>query len=242
MELVLGIGIGLCAPLLVHAINVAFGLVVRRRLRRDLSMRSRGFLVLTYDDGPGDRLQRRLLPVLEKHGARATFFQIGIRLSGHESGVKEVAEAGHEIGSHGFAHLDAFRALPWRIRSDLRNARLAFGARQLHPTMYRPPYGRITASSYLSSQSAGERTALWTVDSGDTWAKRPDPDSICTMIESAGGGVVLLHSSDRAGLPEVESYVIEVTDRLLQLADRKGLRVVRFSELFEQPGVVSTVP
>ena len=62
------------------------------------------------------------------------------------------------------------------------------------------------------------------------------------MIESAGGGVVLLHSSDRAGLPEVESYVIEVTDRLLQLADRKGLRVVRFSELFEQPGVVSTVP
>ncbi|MCB1546687.1 MAG: polysaccharide deacetylase family protein [Hyphomicrobiaceae bacterium] len=45
-----------------------------------------------------------LLALLERHGARATVFVPGITAERYPDAVRRVAEAGHEIGSHGHGH------------------------------------------------------------------------------------------------------------------------------------------
>ena len=38
-------------------------------------------VALTYDDGPGGSSETKILDCLEKHGAVATFFYVGSRVS-----------------------------------------------------------------------------------------------------------------------------------------------------------------
>lgn len=47
----------------------------------------------------------RLLSLLEQHKTQATFFVLGLTAEQHPNLVRRVAEAGHEIASHGYAHL-----------------------------------------------------------------------------------------------------------------------------------------
>ena len=55
---------------------------------------------------------RRLLAVLARAGARATFFVLGRVAETHPHLVREIAAAGHEIASHGWDH-HPFPTLAW---------------------------------------------------------------------------------------------------------------------------------
>ena len=46
----------------------------------------------------------RLLRVLARHGARATFFVPGFTADAHPDAVRGIVDAGHEIGHHGYVH------------------------------------------------------------------------------------------------------------------------------------------
>src|ERR1700686_2351561 len=61
-------------------------------------------IALTYDDGPNDPHTLKLLEVLAKHNVRATFFMIGRYVQQHPNIARAVAQAGHVIGNHTFAH------------------------------------------------------------------------------------------------------------------------------------------
>jgi polysaccharide deacetylase family protein (PEP-CTERM system associated) len=47
----------------------------------------------------------RILSMLERAGARATFFVLGWVADRHPALIRRIAAAGHEIGSHGLAHV-----------------------------------------------------------------------------------------------------------------------------------------
>ena len=46
----------------------------------------------------------RLLRILARHGARATFFVPGFTAEAHPEAVRGIVDAGHEIGHHGYVH------------------------------------------------------------------------------------------------------------------------------------------
>jgi peptidoglycan/xylan/chitin deacetylase (PgdA/CDA1 family) len=101
---------------------------LRRRGLRGVSMgellgavaedRARGLVGLTFDDGYQDLLTYAL-PILRRYRFTATAFVLAGRLGGHNAWsqpgpckplltadqVREVAQAGIEIGSHGLAHV-----------------------------------------------------------------------------------------------------------------------------------------
>ena len=198
-----------------------------------LRRRARGKLVLTYDDGPGTRLEDRLIALLKERNAKATFFLNAKRSLEYPQRRAVLKDAGHEVACHTFEHLDAWQTLPWRVIKDTNKAYQVLEPWLTTRSTYRPPSGRFTTSVWLLLAAKGIRMALWTHDSGDTLPQLPDPSSVVADVSRAGGGVVLMHSFDRRGkdFEQRERYIVELTDHLLDLARQKHLHVCSFSEL-----------
>lgn len=65
-----------------------------------------------------------LLDVLDEAGVRATFFVLGWVAMRHGSLVREIAERGHEVASHGYGHRMASTMSAGEFARDVRRARL----------------------------------------------------------------------------------------------------------------------
>jgi polysaccharide deacetylase family protein (PEP-CTERM system associated) len=74
-----------------------------------------------WDRLPGRVVEntRRILALLGRHRARATFFVLGWVADRHPELVREIARGGHELGSHGYAHRLLYRQTPEEFADDL---------------------------------------------------------------------------------------------------------------------------
>jgi hypothetical protein len=100
-------------------------------------------VALTFDDGPDPRWTPRVLEVLAKHRAVATFFVIGRKAEAHPELVRAILDAGHSLGLHSYEHdrLFAIRS-EGRVRRDLERAIAVLEAIAGHrPVLFGPPIG-----------------------------------------------------------------------------------------------------
>lgn len=96
---------------------------------------------------------RRLLEVLADAGARATFFVLGYVADRHPELVREIAAAGHEIGTHGYSHTLVYELTPEQFREDVsRSVALLEGLTGRRVLGHRAPFFSIT------------RKSLWALD------------------------------------------------------------------------------
>jgi peptidoglycan/xylan/chitin deacetylase (PgdA/CDA1 family) len=63
-----------------------------------------GEVVLTFDDGPWPKNTQMVLAALAAHCTKAIFFPIGLHATYEPALLKQVAAAGHSIGSHTWSH------------------------------------------------------------------------------------------------------------------------------------------
>jgi polysaccharide deacetylase family protein (PEP-CTERM system associated) len=90
----------------------------------------------------------RLLELFQEANLRATFFVLGWVAERHPSLVRRIADAGHELGSHGFGHRLVYEQSPAEFREDLRKSRLAISNAASAPVRgYRAPSFSITPRS-----------------------------------------------------------------------------------------------
>lgn len=66
-----------------------------------------------------------LLEMMDAHGARGTFFTLGWVAERQPWLVRRIADAGHEVASHGWAHQRVTEMGPRELRADLRRSRRA---------------------------------------------------------------------------------------------------------------------
>jgi len=65
----------------------------------------------------------RLLALFSERGARATFFVLGKAAERHPGVVRRIAEAGHEVGSHGWSHDLIYRQDRETFREETRRSK-----------------------------------------------------------------------------------------------------------------------
>jgi len=91
---------------------------------------------------------RRFLDIFDEFGVRSTFFVLGWVAERHPELVREIAERGHEVASHGYAHRLVYDQTPSAFRQDVRRAKqLLEGAAGRRVVGYRAPSYSITPRS-----------------------------------------------------------------------------------------------
>lgn len=157
------------------------------------------------------------LQLLERHGARGTFFMLGQNAANHPDVVRRVASGGHGIGNHGWDHPE-FPAISVaeRRRQVLRcaEATAPFGSR-----LFRPPKSLQSVGSYLTIRALGFEPVLWSAEVEDWRIQETDRMASLLVERIKPGRIVVLHdtlwhpmhpeAADRTGL-------LQALDKALQ--------------------------
>jgi polysaccharide deacetylase family protein (PEP-CTERM system associated) len=90
----------------------------------------------------------QILDLLDKHSTLATFFVLGWVAERHKELIRRIADRGHEIACHSYAHQLIYSLTPDEFREDTKRAVDAIGnAVGFQPTSYRAPSFSITNQS-----------------------------------------------------------------------------------------------
>jgi peptidoglycan/xylan/chitin deacetylase (PgdA/CDA1 family) len=195
-------------------------------------------IALTYDDGPNDPHTLRLLEVLAKHDAKATFFLIGRYVRQHPDIAREIAKAGHTIGNHTFTHPLLIFKSEAEIRRELSECNAALrDALDREANIFRPPFGGRRPAVLRIARELGLDPVMWSV-TGYDWNAPP-----AAVIEQKvtkqlrGGDVILLHDGGHKQIGADRSQTVLATDHLITRYKAEGREFVTVSEMMEKSAV-----
>lgn len=158
---------------------------------------ARAAVAFTFDDGPHPLWAPLLADSLERHGARGTFFLVGMEAQRYPGLTARLLQGGHQIASHSMTHpypnLTALPAAAVRREVGQAQAVLAAQAREPRIALFRPPGGGVNAAVLRAVRDGGERIGWWSVSTAD--ATQPVPAAIVSRLRQGTrpGAVVLLH-------------------------------------------------
>lgn len=158
---------------------------------------------LTFDDGPSAGTYD-LLYILKKHGIKATFFMSAGKTEQCREQMAAVAEAGHTIGVHSFAHdPDTVYTSAESFLTDFYDTyKMIYDATGVKPCIYRLPEGgdpEILAQIRAEMDRRGFTEFPANCESGDrsadkSWQYIYDT-SIANVVSAGGAAVLHLHDS-----------------------------------------------
>jgi peptidoglycan/xylan/chitin deacetylase (PgdA/CDA1 family) len=192
--------------------------------------RRRPSIALTFDDGPSESTPR-LLEILARHGAAATFFQCGEHVDRLPEIARAVREAGHEIGNHSYSHpYFHFRGSAFMEAELARAQRSIESATGAVPSLMREPYGVRWPGLRAAQQHLGLLGVMWTAIGYD-W--RLNADQIVSRVAGnlRNGAIICLH--DGRGLqvkPDIRQ-TLDAVDRLIPAIHARGLKLETVSQL-----------
>lgn len=184
-------------------------------------------VAITFDDGVDPLMTPKVLEVLRRYDAKATFFIIGEKAHRHPEIVRQIVNDGHTIGNHSYYHQGCF---PIKSTSaickeiDMCNQAIK-SATGLEVQFFRPPFG-VTNPMVGRAVRRSKLTSIgWSIRSFDTMGGDIKRISSRVIRRLKAGSVVLLHDNlDGADLL-LESILIQMRE--------KGLSAVTINQLFE---------
>ena len=189
-------------------------------------------IALTYDDGPNDPHTYRLLEVLEKHGARATFFLIGRYVQQRPEIVREVVKAGHAVGNHTFTHPNLAVTSVIQNRLQMEEChRAILEATGEAPRLFRPPFGGRRPATLKIARSIGLEPIMWNVTSYD-WQVPPAEKIVKTCVrQMRGGDVILMHDGSHRAFGADRVQTVLATEMLVERYQADGYEFVTVAEM-----------
>ena len=192
-------------------------------------------VALTFDDGPDDPFTLEVSRVLDEHGVKGTFFEVGKAIDARPEIVRALYADGQLVGNHSYHH-DYWRWLDPRY-PELDRTQTAF-QRQLGvcPAFFRPPHGQRTPFMLAHVSSKGMHTVTWDVSAGD-WATGDAALVAKRILDGVKpGSIILLHDGIDGTVTADRSVLIAALPMILDGLRAKGLSPVRLDELLGLPG------
>ncbi len=185
-------------------------------------------ICLTFDDGPDPEVTPRVLDLLERYRARASFFCIGAKAAAFPDLVREIARRGHSIENHTFSHSPAFAWYGWsRLRGEVEAAQaIIVRTAGVTPAFFRAPAGFRSPLLAPVLDRCGLRYVSWTRRGYDS--VQTDPARVLRRLKRdlAAGDVLLLHDGAHARTAAGVPVVLPVLRELLEELAARGLKSV----------------
>ncbi|MED0669567.1 polysaccharide deacetylase family protein [Aneurinibacillus aneurinilyticus] len=189
-------------------------------------------IALTFDDGPHPVYTRRVLKILDKHKAKATFFVVGERAKWYAPVIRQIHRRGHEIGNHTFTHPHMKHITAEQLQEEIRKTdQIVHSLTGTYPRFFRPPGGEITYAVLRSSERQKHPIAIWSYHQDSRDWTHPGTAYIVSKVTSGArpGDIILFHDS---GLDQ--SQTIEAVDKVLAILSKQGYRFVTLSQLLHE--------
>jgi peptidoglycan-N-acetylglucosamine deacetylase len=194
-------------------------------------------IALTYDDGPNPTFTPKLMEVLDRFDAKATFFSIGMWAEREPGLLREMRDAGHAIGNHTHTHPTMPLLSGAGVKEELRRCRLAVEASGVEFSrvnggmLMRPPYGRRRPGTLRAMREEGYEPITWSVTCFD-WRKLATQRSIARHAAQAGeGDIILMHDGNNLEPAADRSRSVAATEQTLERYAAEGYVFVTVPDL-----------
>lgn len=203
--------------------NISSGMYIKSLCR---ARNNRYEIALTFDDGVDPTMTPLILDVLDKYGAKATFFIIGEKAERHPDLVREIAKRGHSIANHSFYHKWNFPLQSSdKIYSEImRCNQILESILDRKITLFRPPFGVTNPPIATALKRSGLTSVGWSIRSFDTIGQPLERVEHRVAQQLSSGKVILLHD-DRI----IADILLE---QIIKHITAMGLKCVTIDELF----------
>lgn len=188
-------------------------------------------VVITFDDGPLPWITRSILDTLDRHCAKATFFEVGRMAIAYPNVTREILARGHTIGGHTWSHpLNLPRLKLAKAEEEIEKGLAAVSLAAGQPVA---PFFRFTGlsdSDRLLAFLQSRGVASFTVDvvSDDSYISDAGKLARVTVerVEQQQGGIILFHdikASTARALPTILAELSKRGYRIVHLRARSKL-------------------
>ncbi|GAA2212654.1 hypothetical protein GCM10009850_081160 [Nonomuraea monospora] len=186
-------------------------------------------VALTFDDGPGP-YTGRLLDLLRRERARATFFVVGSNATAQPALVRRMSTEGHLVGNHTWAHRDLSKQGSSKITDTLgKTGDVVSGIIGQLPTLVRPPYGAVSQQVGNVAREMGLSLVTWDVDTDDQNGGKAGDIADRAVREAHPGAIILMH--------DIHRETVDAVPDILKRLRGKGYSFVTVPELYGSAGM-----
>jgi peptidoglycan/xylan/chitin deacetylase (PgdA/CDA1 family) len=225
-----------------HLVLAVFGLwptccyLGRNWIHLPESARRRNEIALTFDDGPDPEVTPRILEILDRYQAKATFFVIGARALQYPELCRETARRGHTIANHSQHHKNGFAWLGWsglmqEILQAQQTIKLITGQES---RLFRAPMGIRNPILDPVLSRVGLPLVTWNQRGYDTRCRNSETLLKRLTRTLAAGDIVLLHDGNGAVDLSGQPVILEVLPRLLDIIANKGLKTIALHDVLAE--------
>ncbi|MGY0391039.1 polysaccharide deacetylase family protein [Bizionia sp. KMM 8389] len=181
---------------------------------------------ITFDDGPHPDFTPKVLELLKKHNAKATFFCIGKEIESNPTLFKQILREGHTIGNHSYTHAHNFGFFNTeKVQKELEKTNnIIYQLTQHQVKLFRPPFGVTNPNIARAVKRLNFTTIGWNKRSLDTTSLSESKILKRATKNLKPGDVILLHDTSEKS--------VRVLERLLLFLQANNLQSVTVDTLF----------
>ncbi|MEA3118289.1 MAG: peptidoglycan-N-acetylglucosamine deacetylase [Paraburkholderia sp.] len=201
-------------------------------------------IALTIDDGPDPEVTPRVLDLLDRYDARATFFCIGEAARRYPHCVEAIVAQGHAVENHTQHHRHIFSLLgPRALRREIESAQDTLTQiTGTPPLFFRAPAGLRNPFLEPVLCAQGLRLASWTRRGFDTRTSEAEVVARRLLRGLKARDILLLHDGHSARDTRGRPIVLHVLPIILRAAKEARLRCTTLREAIghgQQPGSIA---
>lgn len=196
-------------------------------------------IALTFDDGPSSVYTNRILDILEKHNATATFFVVGYNIEKNIDTIKRAQSMGCEIGNHTDTHQILTKCDPATIREQVDNPNeLIKTLTGDEIKLFRAPGGAFKGVK----QKIGMPLIQWSIDTEDWKSKdaahkdRSESERNAELRRIADEVVLNAEKGDIVLMHDIYNFTADLCELIIPELVEKGFRLVTVSEMYKVYG------
>jgi len=165
-----------------------------------------------------------IIKTLTDNGVEATFFTVGDWVQKYPETVKQLTDAGMEIGNHSYNHAHVNKLSYEQNIEDMKKCNeLIQNITGKQVKYYRGPYGEYNNTVIQAAKSLNMQVIQWDVDTLDYEGKTPT--EMCERIRKKirNGSIILMHNDTK--------YTAQGLQQIIDTIHNEGYEILPISEI-----------